>query len=85
MVRKTTKWLKTNDIVHPFLQEFNHLISKNYQKFSKAVCSVDETSNFAYRFSSKFKESKNLETQFDLIKKTSKIRNKDSLEDNILV
>lgn len=67
------------------LQEFNHLISKYNQKFSKAVCSVDETSNLIFGFSSNFKESKNLETQFDLIKKTSKIRNKDSLEDNILV
>ena len=56
------------------LQEFNHLISKYNQKFSKAFCSVDETSNFIFGFSSNFKELKSLETQFDLIKKTSKIR-----------
>ncbi|WP_374329271.1 hypothetical protein [Soonwooa sp.] len=67
------------------LQEFNHLISKYNQKFSKAVCSFDETSNFIFGFASKFKELKSLETQFNLIKKTSKIRNKDNLEDNIFV
>ncbi|WP_312322636.1 hypothetical protein [Soonwooa sp.] len=67
------------------LQEFNQLISKYNQKFSKAICSVDETSTFIFRFSSNFKELKSLKTAFDLIKKTSKIRNKDSLEDNILV
>ena len=67
------------------LQEFNHFISKYNQKFSKAVCPFDETSNFAFGFSFNSKESKRLETSFDLIKKTSKVRNKDSLEDNILV
>ncbi len=65
------------------LKEFNHLISKYNQKFSKAVCSVDESTGFKFGFIFNFKESKSLESHFDLIKKISKIRNKDDLGERV--
>ena len=74
------------DLVKSFPDEqtcINHL--ETLRLNGNVVSPFDETSNFAFGFSFKNKESKSLETRFDLIKKISKVRNKDSLEDNILV
>ena len=66
------------------LKEFNHLISKYNQKFSKSDFLLDETSNFQFGLSSKLSEKEYLENHFGLIKKISKIRNKDDLAEKVL-
>lgn len=75
----------SKDEVKQLLQELNYLSSKYNKKFSHIICSNDEVSKLKFDFSFGFNKVKSVENQHDLIKRISKIRNKDDLTEKVFV